>query len=87
MKPKRVKINRLWHGYAPVRDYIVVDAMNKRRDLEIEWEGKIMTIRWQDLHKGIEGKEKFKSKHGTSPYRLIDFEWKEDKNKQQPLFS
>ena len=86
-KLRKVKINRLWHGYASIRDYLVTQAIQEKRDLQIilkntdEW----MIISWQELHKGKENPEKFRSKHDGRIYSLIDFEWKPDKSQRSLL--
>ena len=86
-KLRKVKINRLWHGYASIRDYLVTQAIQEKQDLQIilknsnEW----MIIPWQELHKGKGNPEKFRSKHNEKIYSLIDFVWKPDKSQRSLL--
>ena len=87
-KFRKVKINRLWHGDASIRDYLVVQAIQEKRDLQIilknsnEW----MIIPWQELHnKGKGNPEKFRSMHDGRIYSLIDFVWKPDKSQRSLL--
>lgn len=84
---KRTKINRLWHGLASIRDYIVREAIEKRQDLLIILGGvnERMIIPWQELHKGKKNPEKFKSKHSNKIYSLIDFDWQPNVS-QKTLF-
>jgi len=86
-KPRKVKINRLWHGDASIRDYLVEWAIQEKRDLQIILKNsdKWMIIPWQDLDKGRRNPEKFRSKHDSRIYSLIDFRWKPDES-QKSLF-
>ena len=87
MNEIKVKIRRLWHGYASVRDYIVKDAFSWHKDLLImlektnEW----MLVPWKDLSKGKANSERFKSKHDDKVYSLVDYKWSPDTS-QKTLF-
>lgn len=85
---KKVEINRLWHGFASVRDYLVEQAKKERKDLLIVLRNanEQMTISHAELEKGKKNTEKFKSKHDDKIYCLIDYNWKPDIDKQVKLF-
>jgi len=80
-KPITVKVQRLWIGKASVRDYIVLKAVEERKDLVIILlpTKERMTIPYGRLHEGKESPEIFKSKIDKKLYRLIDFKWKPNK--------
>ena len=77
---KEVKIQRLWHGVASVRDYLVFEAIYRREDLLITLldTGEQMRIPVAEIESSIKkyNEEVFESKHDGRAYSLIDFEWK-----------
>lgn len=87
MKTYKTKIKRLWHGNASLRNYFVENCIKKQRDIEITCGKEKMTIKWQDLDKGIRNKEWFHSQHRNQIYCLIDFKWIPEQEKQQTLLT
>lgn len=83
MKLKKIKIKRLWHGFASVRDYLVEEAKKKKQGLEIyclEKNEKII-IPYRDLDKGYKNKQEFDSRYQNKKYKLIDYDWNTFKKK------
>ncbi len=85
----KVSIQRLWHGYASVRDYQVGQAEDDEEDLEITLleTGEVMTIPYKELDNGKLNPEKFHSKHENFDYSLVDYLWKPDKSRQMKLLN
>ena len=81
----RARINRLFHGYASIRSYIVDRAIRNKENLVIQYDNKQMTVVWQDLDKGFKNTDVFRSKHNNMTYTLVDYDWAED-NRQQELW-
>lgn len=72
---KRIVIKRIWHGMASIRDYQVPDDDDLLIVLKETHE--VMIIPKDEIKESIKKiSEPFRSKHGTKPYRLIDFLWK-----------
>lgn len=71
-----VKINRLFHGFASVRDYQVEACEKNRQDMIIVYNGASMIIPWNELSKGLRNTEVFISKHQRKNYTLVDYDWK-----------
>ena len=84
---KTANINRLWHGFASIRDYIIKDAIVKREDLRIVLRktGEEMVVDWDKLFEGKKNKEIFKSKHNSLEYYLIDYLWKPNQAQRKLL--
>lgn len=70
-------VKKLWMGHASVRNYRVLECINKKEDLEIEFEGKTKTYPYKSLRTYILNTNgvTIKSKYGGRDYRLIDFPW------------
>ena len=85
----RIKINRLFHGLASLRDYQVKKALETGEDLEIllAESGEIMIIPFSEIENKIKRKNDdiFKSKHNSEYYKLWDFEWRPE-TRQAKLF-
>lgn len=76
----KVRVNRLFHGYASVRDYVVMRAKKEHKGLKLIVDNQVMTVEWKDLDKGMENEEVFTSRHNPlQKYRLIDFDYRPDK--------
>ena len=73
----KVNVNRLWHGKASIRDYLVKEAINNNQDILIicKDENATMIVDRKDLHKGVLSDNSFKSKHDGRYYRLVDYDW------------
>ena len=81
-----IKINRLFHGYATIRDYQAKKAYEKKEDLIIQLGKDTMRIPWKEIMSGSISPIKFMSKHERNfEYHLIDYPWHID-IKQQALF-
>lgn len=71
-----VKIKRLWHGYASVRDYQAKEAYEKGEDLVIECHDQFMRIPNREIITGSISGGKIVSKHTPGMnYTLIDYPW------------
>ena len=71
-----VKINRLFHGFASVRDYQVKACQDAHQDLCIDLHGEIMVVPYQELGNGFTNNDVFLSKHTDKSYTLVDYDWK-----------
>lgn len=71
-----IRIKRLFHGFATVRDYQVEACIKNKQAMTIEFDGQSMVIPWNTLETGYKNTEIFKSKHTNKFYCLIDFDWK-----------
>ncbi len=72
-----VKIKRLFHGVASVRDYQAKQATDAKEDLVIIMGTQSMRIPYNEIASGKTSLETFQSVHekGLS-YHLVDFLWK-----------
>ena len=77
---KIIKIKRLWNNLASLRDYVVMDAIKKNQTIQVELNGKTMTLTPDKLAKQSFQAvgDKFESKFSAKKYTLIDFAWKAD---------
>lgn len=85
----RYKAKKIYNGCVSVRDYMVKSCRVKKEDLELEYEGKVMTIPLGQLTKdnGFQfHRRKFKSKWDNTTYELIDFKFKPDDESQLDIF-
>ena len=71
----KYKVQRLFHGFASVRDYVIENTIKKRETLYIEYNDQTMSIPFWQLDKGLTNIEKFKSKHDNKIYSLIDYDF------------
>jgi len=82
MKYKKIKVNRLFHGFASVRDYQVDEAKRDLMGLEIWWVDEFIHVPYEDLDKCFHNDDIFRSKHiEGQKYRLVDYDWKTFKRK------
>jgi len=74
------KIRRLWHGLASMRDYEVINAINKNQSVQLTCGGVVMTLSVEELKEGFDAtKQKCKSKYNPGQeYSLVDFRWRPD---------
>lgn len=73
---KTIRIDRLFHGFASVRDYQVEEAKVKHEDIKVVLDKEYMIIPFEKLDQGFKNKEIFKSKHKDGQtYSLIDYDW------------
>lgn len=74
----RVKVNRLWHGVASVRDYQVIKAELNHEGLTIECGTESMEIPPGHIADYIDcwNDQEFISIHDGKKYKLVDFAWK-----------
>lgn len=84
---RQIKIKRLWHGYASVRDYLIEEAKKENQGIEIVMEEESMEIPYSKIDelKTQKTKDVFYSKHDSRAYKLIDFEWKPTHSQQKLL--
>jgi hypothetical protein len=82
----KVKVKKLYRGYATVRDYVVEKCYSKGEDLEIEYEGRTTIIenKYLPLYQKMT-KKIIKSKFDDSTYSLCDFPFG-DQSKNLELF-
>lgn len=77
MKYKKIKVKRLWHGFASVRDFQVEEARRKGLGLEILWNNEYIHVPYDKLDKCFDNDEVFRSKHiDGQTYKLKDYDWK-----------
>lgn len=81
-----VKVEKLFRGFASVRDYVIAAAVKDRQDIIVLYKGKTMRIplerlksKWQ-LHA-----RQFKSRYNDSTYALYDFRFEADDDKKQRI--
>jgi hypothetical protein len=76
---KKIKVKRLYKGFASVRDYIVQDCIDKKKSLQITCGSEVMTISWDNLYKFCQlNKQPFESKYSNRKYVLYDYYFKSD---------
>ena len=88
MKYKVIKVKRLFHGFASIRDFQVKEAKEKGLGLEIWWDNEFIHVPFEELDKGFINDEIFTSKHTQGQtYKLIDYDWSpyRKKTSQEPL--
>lgn len=84
MKPyKEIKIQRLYHGFASVRDYQVDEAKLKGQALKIILGREYIIVPIEKLDKHFKNDDVFVSKHDRRTYTLVDFDWATFKPKQE----
>lgn len=64
--------------YVSVRDYFIKRSKERGESLKVEYNGKIMTIKYKDLGKGIPNGRRIESRFNRQSYDLIDFVWVPD---------
>jgi hypothetical protein len=80
MKTKKVKIKRLYKGFASVRSYVVQKCIDEKESIQIICGEDKMTISWEDLHKFRQlNKRLFESMYANMRYTLCDYYFKADK--------
>lgn len=83
----KVKINRLFHGFASVKSLIVEKAMKEGRGLKIYCGDDVMTVEYKNLGKHHKNNLYIKSKYNISQtYDLWDYDFKPDKREKQITF-
>lgn len=82
----KVKIERLFHGFASVRLYIWEKAKSEGKGLKLFCHDKVMTVDFDNLDNCLHSKEIFTSKHDClQKYHLVDFDFKPDQSKVEPI--
>ena len=84
-KPNVIKLRRLWHNLASLRDYNVQRWINKNITITLECDvdgrKQTMTLTPELLEKGFQAHHATqKSRYSTREYQLIDYRWKEDED-------
>ena len=84
MNYTKVSIKRLWHGFASVRDYLVKEAIESGKGLELIYNKDRMWINNTEIQGKVivNTSNKFKSKHNDREYQLWDFIWKPEVSNQ-----
>ena len=73
---RKVKIKRLFHGFASVRDYIVQEAKKNGQGLVIECGNEYLVVPYEKLDDCFANDEVFVSKHDPKlTYSLRDYDW------------
>jgi len=88
-KTKTIKINRLFHGQASIRDYVLNDIIRGKLDLIIQCGNEKMFIPNRLIYqKGKRSNIACVSKFNGKKYRLIDFSFRPNQTNpnQQNLF-
>lgn len=81
-----VKIKRLFHGYATVRDTQAKEAFQKGEDLILECQGKIMRVPHKEILGGTINPTKYTSIHNPDEtYYLIDYPFEAQMEQQHLL--
>ena len=79
---KLIRVNRLFHMFASVRDYQVEEARKDCRGLEIWWRNEHIHVPYEDLDKCYHNNEVYSSKHKVGQtYKLLDYDWNSFKRK------
>lgn len=79
----RYEVKKLFMGYVSVRDYIVDHLADHGGNLEIVYEGKIMTVPNKVLQERPQiHKTTFTSKFNGKSYMLYDFKFKADEQQK-----
>lgn len=75
MKLKTIKIKRLWHGLASVRDYIIADCVKKSIGMRVKYDGVSMEFSADEVKDCTFklSERDFKSRFDGKRYKLIDF--------------
>lgn len=74
MKPKKVKVKKLFLGCASIRDYIIRQAIEKGKDILVEYNNQQMLIPLNKLKDRFQfHRHKFTSIIDSRTYELIDF--------------
>jgi hypothetical protein len=77
---KKVKIKKLYKGFASVRSYIIQKCIDEKKPLQITYGKETMTIPFENLHKFCQlNKQTFDSVYSNIKYSLYDYYFKEDK--------
>ena len=72
-----IKIKRLFHGFASVRDYQTKQAIENNEDLIITMGDQSMRVPHEEIRNGRINAEVFQSIHEKNlKYHLVDFVWK-----------
>lgn len=75
-KTKHIRVQRLYRGYASVRDYIVDDILATKKNLLLECGGKKMFIPNNLIpEKGKPASIVITSKYNGNSYSLVDFKF------------
>jgi len=80
------KVKKLFNGFASIRDHILKKCVDLENDLIIEFEDKKMTVPLSDLKNPFQlHKKEFVSKYDGSKYKLYDFKFIPNDDKQEEM--
>lgn len=76
---KKIKIKKLYKGYASVRGYIIEDCLEKKIPLQITYKDQTMTLEGNRLlmYKTLSN-QTFSSLYSDKNYKLYDYVWTPD---------
>lgn len=74
-----VTVKKLWHGSVSIRDYLVQKCIDNKEDLEIQYNGEVMKIPYEQLNLGRKNQMSVKSNFKDEVYDLIDYFWIPDR--------
>ena len=76
----KIEVTKIWLGKVSIREHIYKKALRKKESIGIVHGKEYMFIPYENLKKArIYTDQSFKSKYNDKSYRLIDFEWKPNK--------
>ena len=80
------KVKKLFNGFASIRDHILKKCVDSEDNLIIEFEDKKMTVPLSELDNPFQlHKREFISKYDGSKYKLYDFKFISNDDKQEEM--
>lgn len=72
-------VKKLYMGKAEVRDYDVLDCIQRGENFQIQFDTDVMTLTPEELTNKLKSKSKrFESKNGGKSYVLYGYNWEPD---------
>ena len=81
----KIRVKKLFNNKVSIRNYIVNGAMQNNVSLVIEYNNQTMVLTPVELRTGTIGSDWIPSKWGSQRYRLVDYPWNPQDNKQSKL--
>ena len=82
-KYKKVKLNRVYKGYASMRDYVWKECVDAGKGIEFECKGAKFTLEPWEVKNGRPGPDKYISKYDGRTYSLVDFLWRSTNSERE----
>lgn len=79
---KEVRLKRLYNGIASIRDYIWERLVKSDMGICFRCNGAVMYVEPWEVKQAVPGSHTFVSKYDKTPYRLVDFTWRSDRQKR-----